>query len=137
MSNAEAAQGFVLEIGDPGDIITALTTIAEVTDFAGFDGQRASIDTTHLQSAAKTHMAGVKDCGSWSVSLNYVSADPGQVEARAAFEAGTKKQFLLTFSNGQTANFTGTIFSSPMNGAVDEKMATSFTIQVDGDHTLT
>lgn len=136
MSNAIKSQGFTLEIGDVGDSPAALTEISEVTNFQLFDGQANEIDTTHLQSTAKERLMGLQDFGSGSFDLNFLSADAGQVEARAAKASQTKKLFLITFSNGYTASFQGYVSSAPISGGVDGKVEHSITVLVDGDVTF-
>jgi len=136
MSNAIKSQGFTLEIGDIGDSPAALTEISEVTNFQLFDGQANEIDTTHMQSTAKERMMGLQDFGSGSFDLNFLSADPGQVAARAAKASQAKKQFMITFSNGYTATFLGYVSSAPINGGVDGKVEHSISILVDGDVTF-
>lgn len=136
MSNAIQSQGFTLEIGDVGNSPAELTEISEITNFQLFDGQANEIDTTHLQSTAKERMMGLQDFGSGQFDLNFLSADAGQVEARAAKAAQTKKTFLITFSNGYTATFDGYVTTAPINGGVDGKVEHSMTILVDGDVTF-
>lgn len=136
MSNAIESQGFTLEIGDVGDSPAALTEISEITNFQLFDGQANEIDTTHLQSTAKERMMGLQDFGSAQFDLNFLSADAGQVEARAAKASQTRKTFLITFSNGYTASFAGYVTTAPISGGVDGKVDHSMTILVDGDVTF-
>lgn len=133
MSGAIKSQGFMLEIGDVGDSPAALTEVKEVTNFQLFDGQANEIDITHMQSTAKERMMGLQDFGSGQFDLNFLSADPGQVEARAAKASGNRKSFLITFSNGYTAAFGGYVSSAPVSGGVDSKVDHSLTILVDGD----
>lgn len=136
MSDAIKTQGFTLEIGDVGDSPAALTEISEVTNFTLFDGQANEIDTTHLQSTAKERLMGLQDFGSGQFDLNFLSADAGQVEARAAKASQSKKTFLATFSNGYTAAWDGYVISAPVTGGVDAKVDHSITILVDGDVTF-
>jgi len=136
MSGAIKSQGFMLEIGAVGDSPAALVEVKEITNFQLFDGQANEIDTTHMQSTAKERMMGLQDFGSGSFDLNFLSADPGQVAARAAKASQAKKQFMITFSNGYTATFLGYVSSAPINGGVDAKVEHSITILVDGDVTF-
>lgn len=136
MSDAIQSQGFTLEIGDVGDSPAVLTEIKEIVDFQLFDGQANEIDITNLQSTAKERMMGLQDFGSGNFELNFLSADPGQVEARAAKAAQTKKTFLATFSNGYTAAWDGYVTQAPISGGVDSKVSHSITILVDGDVTF-
>lgn len=133
MSDAIKSQGFTLEIGDLGDSPAALTEIKEITNFRLFDGQANEIDITHMQSTAKERMMGLQDFGSGQFDLNFLSADPGQVEARAAKASGVEKRFLATFSNGYTASWIGYVVTAPINGGVDAKVDHSLNITVDGD----
>lgn len=136
MADAIQSQGFTLEIGDLGNSPAELTEVKEITNFQLFDGQANEIDTTHLQSTAKERMMGLQDFGSGQFDLNFLSADPGQLEARAAKSSQTRKLFLITFSNGYTASFVGYVTTAPINGGVDGKVEHSLTILVDGDVTF-
>lgn len=136
MSDAIPSQGFILEIGDVGDSPDNLTEIKEVVDFQLFDGQANEIDITNLQSAAKERFMGLQDYGSGTFSLNFLSADPGQVEARAAKATRTQKVIRMTFSDGYTATHNGYVQSAPINGGVDAKVDHSLSILVDGDVTF-
>lgn len=136
MSDAIQSQGFTLEIGEVGESPAELTEIKEIIDFQLFDGQANEIDITNLQSTAKERFMGLQDFGSGSFSLNFLSADPGQVEARAAKAARTKKTFLATFSNGYTAAWDGYVQSAPISGGVDAKVDHSISVLVDGDVTF-
>lgn len=136
MSNAIQTQGFTLEIGDDGDSPAALTEISEITNFSGFDGQAAEIDTTHLQSTAKEFLMGLQDFGQFQIDVNYLPNDTGQSEARAAKAARTLKTFLATFSDGSTASFDGYVLSNPVSGGVDAKVDSSFVIRITGSVTF-
>jgi hypothetical protein len=136
MSNAIESQGLTLEIGDVGDSPAVLTEISEIVDVNLFDGQANEIDTTNLQSTAKTRIMGLQDFGSATFEINFLSADAGQVEARAAKASRTKKTFLVTFSNGYTAAFDGYVTQAPISAGVDSKVSGSLTILVDGDVTF-
>lgn len=135
-SNAIGTQGFKIEIGDVGDSPTGFTEIKEVTNFQMFDGQANEIDITSLQSTSKEVLMGLQDFGSASFDLNYLSADAGQQEARAAKTARTKKGFKATFSNGATATFSGFVMSNPISGGVDAKVDSSISIRISGDVTF-
>lgn len=132
MSDAIVSQGFTLEIGDVGDSPTVLTEIKEIKSFTAFEGQAAEIDVTNLQSTAKEFIMGLQDFGGFNVDVNHLSADPGQDEARAAKASGTKKTFLATFSDGETAAFDGYVLSNGRSGGVDQAVEASFSIRITG-----
>lgn len=135
--DAEIANEFIIEIGDIGDDIAALTTISGINSFSGMNGERPVIDTTAMDSAARTHKLGKKDCGSWQIGFNHLTDDAGQVELRAAKEAGTMKLFLITFPEGGTAQFEASVISADIGGALDEKIVSNAVIKISGDYTLT
>lgn len=132
MSDAIVSKGFLLEIGDVGDSPTQLTEIKEIKSFAAFEGSAAEIDVTHLQSDAKEYIMGLQDFGGFNVDVNHLSGDVGQDEARAAKVAGTKKTFLATWADGETASFDGFVLGNPRNGGVDAVVDGSFSIKITG-----
>ena len=136
MSSAIKTQGFTLKIGDSGDSPGQLVAIGEIVNFQGFDGQAAEIDVTHLQSTAKEFLMGLQDFGQFQIDVNYLPADAGQVEARAAKASATVKQFLATFSDASTATFSGYVLSNPVSGGVDAKVDSSFVIRITGSVTF-
>lgn len=136
MSQAIVTQGFNIKIGDVGDSPASLTTISEVVNFSGFDGAAAEIDVTHLESTAKEFLMGLQDFGTFQLDVNYLPDDPGQVEARAAKASQTKKLFLITFSDNNTAQFQGFVLSASISGGVDSKVDSSMSIRVSGDVTF-
>lgn len=133
MADAIETQGFKLEIADFGVSPGAFTEIKEITNFSGFDGQAAEIDTTHLQSTAKEFIMGLQDFGGFNIDVNYLPADPGQVIARAAKAAREQKTFRATFSDDSTAQWNGYVLSAPITGGVDAKVDSSFSIRINGD----
>lgn len=135
MSNAIETQGFYFAIGNEDSPLT-YTNVGEVVNFSGFDGQAAEIDITHLQSTAKEFLMGLQDFGSFSLDVNYLSADAGQVKMRAAKASREIQDFRVTFSNGQTARFQGYVLAAPISGGVDAKVDGSFAIRITGNVTF-
>jgi hypothetical protein len=136
MPDAIATQGFTLKIGDVGDSPASLTDILGITNFQGFDGQAAEIDVTHLQSTAKEFIMGLQDFGTFSIDVNYLPDNPGQLECRTAKASGTLKAFKATFSDLSTADFEAYVLSSPVSGGVDAKVDSSFALRITGDVTF-
>lgn len=136
MSDAIVSQGFKLEIGDVGESPAELTEIKEIKSFTAFEGQAAEIDVTNLQSSAKEYIMGLQDFGGFSVDANHLASDPGQDEARTAKAGGTKKTFVATFSDGETAAFDGFVLSNARSGAVDAAVEGGFNIKITGSVTF-
>jgi hypothetical protein len=135
-SNAIETQGTVLAINTGTTASPIWTAIREVVSFSGFDGSAAEIDVTSLESTAKEIRMGLQDFGSFTVECNYLPADTGQSAARAAKASRALKMFRLTFSNSSTASFSAFVMSSGINGGVDAKVDTSFTLRISGSVTF-
>lgn len=135
MSLAIQTQGFSFGIqrtASPGEY----TAVGEITDFSGFDGKAAEIDVTHLQSTAKEFLMGLQDFGNWTIDVNYLPTDPGQVLLRAAKVSRDIQQFQAIFSDGSKATFQGYVLSNPVKGGVDAKVDASFDIRITGSVTF-
>ncbi len=131
MAQAITAQGFKLEIGN-GDSPLTYTEIKEVKSFQGFDGEASEVDVTHLRSTAKEFLMGLQDFGSFSVDVNHLPSDPGQLLARAAKASALVQDFKATFSDNSTAVFQGYVKSNPRSGGVDAAVDGSFAIRITG-----
>lgn len=132
MAQAITAQGFKLEIGNVDSPLT-YTEIKEVKSFQGFDGEASEVDVTHLRSHAKEFLMGLQDFGSFSVDVNHLPSDPGQLLARAAKASAVVQDFKATFSDGSTAVFQGYVKSNPRSGGVDAAVDGSFAIRITGE----
>lgn len=132
MSSAIETQGTVIGISTGGSSPIAYTTLGEVVSYTMFDGQAAEIDVTHLSSTGKEFLMGLQDFGQVNYQANYISADAGQVIARAAKASRAKHYFKVTQSDGTYVTFQGFVLSAPMSGGVDAKVDTSFAVRVTG-----
>lgn len=112
------------------------TEIGEITDFSGPDGSASEIDVTHLQSTAKEFLMGLKDEGSYALSINWVPTDTGQEACRTARDSRAKKDFKVTYSDSSTATFEGYIMAMSGGGAVDDKVSGSITIRITDEITF-
>jgi hypothetical protein len=110
----------------------ALSAIAEVKTFSGFDGQASEIDVTHLQSTAKEFRLGLVDEGGFSFEMNQINTDAGQTALRASRDAGTIKQYVLTFPNAETATFSAFAKGVPTAGGVDGIVTSSVSLRISG-----
>lgn len=82
-----------------------MTTIANVTNFQGFDGQSSEIDVTNLASAAKEFQLGLEDFGQSTFSVFATSGDAGQAKLRSIKSSATLTAFALTLSDGEVSAF--------------------------------
>lgn len=114
----------------------AYTQIGEVTDWNGPGGSAAVIDVTHLLSTRKEKLAGIPDEGQLSLSINFDPSDAGIAAAQAARIARAEKDFKITYSDDQTASFSGYVLGVTSSGSVDGKVSGSITIEVTGEVTF-
>lgn len=136
MSNAIETQGFLFEIGStssPGEFVA----VGEVQSFTGLDGEAAEIDVTHLQSTAKEYLMGLQDFGNWSLDVNFLPDDAGQILLRAAKASRDIQSFRATLSDGTILTFSGFVKSNPISGGVDAKVDGSFNIRISGNVVFT
>ena len=110
----------------------AYTQIGEVTDWDGPGGSSAVIDKTHLLSTRKEKFAGVPDEGQLSLSVNFDPSGAGIEAAQAARIARAEKDFKITYSDDQTATFSGDVLAVTSSGSFDGKVSGSITIEVTG-----
>lgn len=81
-----------------------MTEVAQIRSLAGFDGQSAEIDTTHLRSRAKEYLIGLQDFGQVTLSLFLIS-DAGQARLRSLKSSASIGVFSITLSDGSIAAF--------------------------------
>lgn len=113
------------------------TEIANLKTFKGFDGQANEIDKTNLSSKAKEYMLGLQDFGHFTFDVDKDFNDPGQLACSAAKRAGSLKSFKLTLPNGTTATFDAYVKNDPLDGGVDQLLATTgVSLRISGDVTF-
>jgi hypothetical protein len=110
----------------------ALTTIAGVKTFSGFDGSSADIDVSTLSSTAKEFLVGLRDEGGFSFEMNRVASDPGQGALLTSRNASTLKTYKLTLPNAETATFSAYAKTFPVAGAVDAAVTHSISLRITG-----
>jgi hypothetical protein len=97
------------------------TPIAEIRSFTGPGGAATVIDATTLSSTGKEKVLGLLDEGTLGLEMNFVPADPGQVQLRADRAAQTRRQYRIDFSDeaNTRATFTALVSSYTVSGGVD------------------
>jgi hypothetical protein len=131
-STALNAQGTTVQVDNltPG---TPDTTVTNVKTFSGFDGEVSEIDITNLASTAKEFSGGLQDFGSFSMEWDIDYSDGGQNLVRSAQASGAVKTFLLTFPNGDTAQFASIVKNAQaISGGVDQVLTGSVSLKITG-----
>lgn len=98
---AVKTQGTELYFLDPdnGEIVE----VGCVTTITGLTAARDQIETTCLDSAARTYEAGMATPGAASFTINADPSDPSHVRLHELYVAGTKVDWALGWSDGTAA----------------------------------
>jgi len=119
--------------------VSSAQEIGEVKDFSGPGGGAAVIDVTHLQSTAKEKLIGLRDEGQLTMSVNFNATDVGQIALKSDRATRTKRKALIKFNDAATncAVFDAYCLLYQVTGAVDDSIAASITLEIDGAVTHT
>lgn len=114
------------------------TQILEVKDFSPSGATVSEIDVTDLSSTAKEFRGGLMDNGSFTLNINYLETDPGQIAAKAAFSASTQKSFKVVDPVDTVYTFDGYIsnFNTIPTAAIDGVLTGTITVRISGSVTV-
>ena len=98
---AVKTQGTELYFIDPanGDVVE----VGCVTTLTGLTAARDQIETTCLDSTARTYVAGMATPGQAQFTVNFDPADPSHVRLHELYVEGTTIDWALGWSDGTTA----------------------------------
>jgi len=136
MTATAADIGYNSAFGIEGSTPGTYVAIAEVVSITPPGVTREAIEATHLKSpeAFKEFIAGLKEAGEASITLNFVPSATDVVYT--AFDAESGK-YQITFPNGVMMRFGGFFTAySPPQLTPDGKMEASATIKASGKPTL-
>ena len=123
-----------LAIETQGTVITWNTLeVGEVVSFNGPGGTAPTYDVSNLYSTRREFRMGLADEGEFTMECNFVPGDPGQEGLMADRITRTKRQVVVTYSDGSTDTFDAYCVSAVKSGGVDNKVAISFTLKITGD----
>ena len=137
---ANEAQGLIVCFSTTSANTTATAAaIEEVNSVNGPSGSANVIDVTHLRSAAKEKLIGLRDEGQLSIDLNYIATAANQIKLRDARANRTESNVALMFNDvGRTmAAMKGYVSGFAITGAVDSKITGTVTIEITGAVTWT
>ena len=114
------------------------TQINQVKDFKPSGSSASEIDVTDLSSSAKEFLTGLRDNGSFSMSIFCLPTDPGQIAAKAKFDASAVASFKLTTPDAKTYTFSAMVKSFPTvpDGTIDSVLTGSIELRVTGAVTV-
>jgi hypothetical protein len=150
---AKKTQGTQLYVIDPDDL--SLITVGCVTTISGITATRDQIETTCLDSPARTYEAGMAAPGAATFGINFDPDDDSHVRLHELYVAGTKLDWAIGWSDGTAApssqstdgfalpttrtwiQFEGFISDLPFDFSLNAVVTSSVSVQVSGFPTLT
>lgn len=99
------SQGTTVEV----DISSTDTVISETMSISPIGSSSNLVDSTHLSSTRREYIGGLGDGAEVTLSGNYVKNDAGQEYLRD--NQDSTQAFTITYSNSDTAEFSGVILS--------------------------
>lgn len=150
---AVKTQGTHLFVIDP-DTNTVIT-VGCVTTITGITAARDQIETTCLDSAARTYVAGMATPGTASFGINFDPTDASHIRLHELYVEGVDLMFALGWSDGTAAptgastdgfnlpttrswiRFDGFISDLPFDFSLNSVVTSNVSVQVSGFPTLT
>jgi hypothetical protein len=138
-------QGTQLYFIDPDSF--AVVTVGCVTTITGLTAARDQIETTCLDSDARTYEAGMATPGAASFTINFDTSDVSHVRAHELYREGVKLDWVIGWSDGTAApvsdstaftlptsrswiEFNGYISDLPFDFALNAVVTSNVSIQV-------
>lgn len=139
-------QGTQLYFIDPAD--DSVVTVGCVTGLTGITAARDQIETTCLDSAARTYEAGMATPGAAQFGINFDTSDASHVRLHELYRDGTTLKWALGWSDGTAAptvdtasnfnppttrswiTFEGYISDLPFDFALNDVVKSNISVQV-------
>lgn len=138
-SSAIGFEGTLCAIGqgDGATVAEATDTfdiIGEVSTFSFSGGDTTVINASHAQSVAADKILGLPDEGQFTLTVNMVPANAGQLSVQEAKNTGQLRNVRLTLADAGALeiDFKGYAIAFAINGSVDDKVEASITFEITG-----
>lgn len=89
-------------------------------------------DTVYGTGGWKTFVQGLKDAGTFDLTVNYGHDTSGNTRLTQAFVSGDSAQYTITFPDSSTLIFTAFVSGVGIAVPKDEKVQRTFTLRIDG-----
>lgn len=150
---AKKTQGTQLYVIDPYD--DSLLTVGCVTTISGITASRDQIETTCLESTARTYVAGMATPGAATFGINFDPSDASHIRLHELYVTGDVLDWAIGWSDGTAAPtinssgafvlptsrswiaFDGFIQDLPFDFSLNAVVSSSVSVQVSGFPTLT
>jgi hypothetical protein len=140
MSNAIVTAGTTVSIGTTATLPAGDTfaAIGEVISFDGPGGSASLIDVSHLGSTAKEKRKGLKDNGQFTMVVNKIFNNAGQVAVSAAQDENDPYNIKVTYPDGTIHDFKALVMEFKITGGgVDDVLRGNITLEITGPVTET
>jgi len=146
-TNARIGYGNLLQIFDLTQSPPAWTTLAEVESITPPAFARDAQDATHTESPEgwREFIAGLKDGGEISATLNFVADSDTTSRILATFDSNTIQQFRILFNDGDQDSspltcsrftVTGIVTGFAIEAPIDNKHSATITVKISGKPTF-
>lgn len=138
MATTMPTQSVTLAVGNAASP-EVFTTIAQVVNISGPDGSATEIDTTALDSAAKTFRVGLKDEGSVGFTINYDADDAQHAALRTALGSTTSKNYRITLTDtspAKTYTFAAYVQQFALDISPDDVVKANASLRITGAITV-
>jgi predicted secreted protein len=120
-------------IGKTTTIADSTGTIANVDAIGDLSLTADEIeDTVYGTGGWKTFVQGLKDAGTFDLTVNYGKDTSGNTRLTQAFVSGNSAQYTITFPDSSTLTFTAFVSGIGIAVPKDEKVQRTFTMRIDG-----
>jgi len=119
--------GKTVTLADASGNITNVDSIGDI----GLSADEIE-DTVYGTSGWKTFIQGLKDGGSFDLTVNYSQTDASNNKLTAAFVAGTSTSYTMTFPDNATFIFTAFVSGVGIAVPKADKVQRTFTMRIDG-----
>ena len=120
-------------IGKTTTIADSVGTIANVDAIGDLSLTADEIeDTVYGAGGWKTFVQGLKDAGTFDLTVNYNKDMSGNTRLTQAFVSGDSAQYTITFPDSSTLIFTAFVAGIGIAVPKDEKVQRTFTLRIDG-----
>ena len=89
-------------------------------------------DTVYGTGGWKTFVQGLKDAGTFDLTVNYNKDTSGNTRLTQAFVSGDSETYTITFPDSSTLIFTAFVSGVGIAVPKDEKVQRTFTMRIDG-----
>lgn len=135
-TQAISSQGVELQVGN-GASPEVFTAICDIVSFDGPSQTADPLEASSLCSTSKEFIAGLRDGGEISLSLNFAPANTYHKQFQSNLAAGTIRNYRieLTDSPATVYEFTAFVTAFSFSAAQNTIFAGSVTLKVTGDVT--